>query len=148
MANKVYAQLVRKNAYDYNCLHQESINCENAVSEGFYWRIPTSKGGVHTGFIYRKSDTKPTPDSVKTIRVNDRLNNTIYYVAVADNANDQVFNDACNACCDNVAPLPTVALPAIIIEEAGCPDENGNYQYRAYTQETPDAGSVYTLSGS
>lgn len=145
MANQVYAQVIRKNSYDYNCLHQESINCESAVSEGFYWRIPTSKGGVHTGFTFRKSDTKPTPDSVKTIRVNDRANGIIYYVAVADNATDQVFVDACNACCDNVEPLPTVAIPDIIIEETGCPVD-GNYTYRAYTQEDPDGG-VYRLSG-
>lgn len=148
MGNLVYAQIVRKNAYDYNCLHQESINCEMAVSEGFYWRIPTTKGGVHTGFIYRKSETKPTADSVKTIRVRDRADGTIYYVAVADDANDQVFNDACNACCDAVEPLPTVTLPDIIIEEEGCADEDGDYNYIAYTQEEPGAGEVYRLSGS
>lgn len=145
MANLVLAQILRKNSYDYNCLHQESINCQDAVSEGFYWRIPTSARGVHTGFIFRKSDTKPTTDSVKSIRV--RAGGQTYYVAVADNANDQVFTDACNACCDSVAPLATVTLPDIIIEESGCPDENGNYQYRAYPTDPLPAGSKYTLSG-
>lgn len=148
MANQVLVQLLRKNSYDYNCLHQESINCENAVSEGVYWRIPTSKNGIHTGFVFRMSATKPTPDSVKSIRVRDRSSGVVYYVAIADNGNDQLFTNACNACCDDLEPMATVALPDIIIEEPGCPNDEGDYLYRTYVDPTPEAGEVYYLNGA
>lgn len=149
MANQVLVQLLRKNAYDYTCIHQESINCEAAVSEGVYWRIPTVSKGVHTGFTMRKSATKPTPDSMKTIKVRDRVNGQTYYVAIADDANDQLFNEQCNACCDDVDALPTVAFPDIIIEEQGCADAEGDYNYFATVSVSPPpAGSVYKLSGS
>jgi hypothetical protein len=147
MSNSVLAQVTRKNSYDYDCVHQESILCEKAVSEGAYWRIPTVKAGVHTGFIYRRSETKPTPDSVRTLRISDRASNQVYYVAIADNASLQIFDNACNACCDTVAPLPTVVLPTIIIEEQGCADASGNFSYFANVPATVPAGNVYKLAG-
>ncbi len=149
MANSVLAQLLRKQNYDYDCLHQESIPCDNAVTEGIYWRIPRTRNGVLAGYDYRADKgTKPTPDSMKALRVNDRVSNIIYYVAIADNAGATVFTDMCNACCDTVDPLPTVAFPTIIIEEEGCPDGNGNFNYSAFVDPTPEANQVYKLSGS
>lgn len=148
MANSVLAQIMRRNSYDYECQHQESILCENAVTEGIFWRIPQSRNGVLTGYVYRAGATKPTPDSVKTIRVRDKVNNLTYYVAIADGGTQQLFTDACNACCDTVAPLPLVTLPEILIEEEGCVDDAGNYSYFATVTTPPPAGAVYKLSGS
>lgn len=146
--NTVLAQILRRNSYDYDCLHQESILCGSAVAEGLYWRVPIIGGGVHSGFRFVKQDTKPTADSVRAIRVNDKENGIIYYVAIADGGTAELFTDACNACCDTVTPMATVALPAIIIEEIGCIDGDGNYSYFANVPAAPGAGNKYTLSGS
>lgn len=148
MARSILAQVTRRNSYDFTCQHQESILCEHAVVEGIYWRIPTSKAGVHTGFIYRKSDTKPTPDSMKTIRVNDKVNNITYYVAIADDEDASAFTNACEACCDDVQPMDLVAMPDILIEEEGCPNEDGDYIFFAIVTTPAPGGSVYKLSGS
>jgi hypothetical protein len=148
MPNSVLAQLLRKNSYDYDCLHQESILCEHAVVEGMYWRVPITSRGVLTGYQFRKATTKPTPDSMRAIRVRDELKGTTFYVAVADDGDEQDFTDACNACCDTVEPMDTVAFPTILIEEAGCADEDGNYSFFAIVPTPPPAGSVYKLSGS
>lgn len=148
MANSVLAQIIRRNAFDYECLHQESILCENAVVEGIYWRIPIVSKGVLVGYNFRASATKPTPDSIKTIRVRDKVNSLTFYVAIADNGTAELFTDACNACCDEVAPLATVAFPDILIEEQGCIDDDGNYSYFATVLTPPPAGAVYKLSGS
>jgi hypothetical protein len=149
MANTVLAQLLRKNNWDYECVHQESILCSDSVVEGIYWRVPVISGlGVLSGFRYEISESKPSDDAVKAVRVRDRKNNITYYVAVADNADASVFTEACNACCDGDTELATVALPEPIIEEVGCADEDGDIDYFAIVPETVEATEVYMLSGS
>lgn len=148
MANSILAQVVRRNSYDFTCQHQESILCQNSTVEGIYWRIPTSRAGVATGFVFRKSESKPTPDSMKTIRIHDNINNITYYVAIADNADATAFTNACEACCDDVQPMDLVAMPDIIIEEEGCPDEDGDYLYFAIVTTPAPSGTVYRLFGS
>lgn len=148
MANTVLAQILRRNNYDYDCVHKESILCGESVTEGLYWRIPLVSNGVFTGYQYRMSESKPTDDSVKAIRVRDRKNNITYYVAIADGDTETAFTELCNACCDGDTEMDTVALPDVIIEEEGCANADGDFDYFTIAPEAIEASERYYLSGS
>lgn len=97
------------------------IPCENVAIQGLVWWVPTSSNGIPTGYRPVIQATKPTTDSVKTVRVLDKTKNITYYIAIADGDDETVFSDACNSCCDNDPVIPPVTIPTPIVEEEPCP---------------------------
>lgn len=152
MANSVVGKAFRVNELDYfNCPKDIAVNCTNAVTQGTEWFIPTVANGVLKGYSRRKSSTKPTPDSVKTVRVKDFESGNIYWLLIADNGTEALFNDHCAACCDNQTPMPDVTVPAPLIEEPGCCEApqpvSCNYNYFAIAPALP-VGAAYSLNAS
>lgn len=149
MANIVDSLVVRKNNFEYPNGIAEAINCEQATVEGLYWRVPTSSKGVQTGYDYRVAQAgvaKPTLDSLKVLRVNDGKGN-VYFIAVTDGAATTVFTNLCKACCDDSQVMPAVTIPDPVVEETGCADANGNYNYFSVTRAL-GAGEKYYLTAS
>ena len=150
--NSVQGKAFKVNELDYyKCPKDVAISCGNAVTQGTEWFIPTIVGGILKGYSRRKSSTKPTPDSVKTVRVKDFENGSVYWLLIADNATEAAYNDKCAACCDAVTPMAAVTVPEPLIEESACivvpSPETGTYTYTAIAAAL-GAGEKYNASGS
>lgn len=143
--NHVNALVLRENNVDFINGKFIPINCSNATVIGTYWRTPRTGRGVQTGYnlVSAIGDVlKPRADSVKVLRVRDNLSQDTYDIAVTDTGGSADFTDRCNACCDDVTPMPTVVIPAAIIEETACPDADGNRNFFDITRAL-EAGEVY-----
>lgn len=148
----IKAVVVQHNTVEYPSGKNASIPAENTEVEGTYWRIPVVSGGVFLKYIYRADDgSKPTVDSVKTVRVRNIISNDTWWVAVPDNGSYQTFADLIGVCCDDSTTMPAVTIPDVVIEEQGCADEDGVYHYIAVTSAL-GSGEVYvgsaTLNGA
>jgi hypothetical protein len=151
MANTVLTRVLRKNQYDYpaDCVHSEGIPC-TAQPEVTGWYIPNIAGGRLNSYDFRigSETVKPQPDAIKVLRLRDRQNGNVYFIPIADAANGQLFNDACNACCEAVAPLAAVTIPVPQIEVTACWDQ-ATGKYLVYTYAVPLSGAlVYKPRGS
>lgn len=149
MSNTVTGKAFKVNEQDYfKCPKDVAINCENATSQGTEWFVPTVSGGIHTGYSKRRGSTKPTPDSVKTVRVKDNLSGSIYWLLIADDATEAVYTDICGGCCDDDNALPAVTVPTVLLEEDGCVAEEGDdYVYFDIAQDLGD-DQQYSAEGS
>lgn len=129
-------QVIQMNEISYGaCPRTENIPCEGTQIQGLWWAEPTVYGGAVNGYKILKGDSrtnyaKPSTDSIRVIRVYNIVNDYTYYLAVADGDTESVFVDRCNACCGTTPVMPTVTIPAPIIEDAPCPDvPNGTPTY-------------------
>jgi hypothetical protein len=148
----IKAVVVRHNTVEYPTGLGASIPADNTAVEGTYWRIPVVSGGVFSKYIYRAdAGTKPTPDSVKVVRVRNIISNDTWWVVVPDNGSYATFADLIGVCCDDSTTMPAVTIPDVIVEEQGCADDDGNYHYSAVTSAL-GSGEVYvgsaTLNGA
>lgn len=126
---------------------KEHINCEFAKVDQLYWLVPVLVRSVPYYYKPVISTTKPTADSVNSVRIKDTRTGFTYYVALTDSAKITDFSDACNACCDAVTPLPAVTVPNVLEEQAGCLDSGNNYNYFTLAPAL-QSGEVYYAYGS
>lgn len=135
------------NNREYSTPVTMAVPCLNSVSEGTFWRVPVEDNmRVITGYRYLKGE-KPSADAQKVIRIKDNEANNVYFVAVADDATDSLFDEKCDICCGQDNKMPAVVIPDAIIEEKTCPDDAGNYVYFDYAPAVA-AGEVLTLAGT
>lgn len=119
----VTAQVIAQNEVDYiECGGKAlQIPCEDIAVQGTLWFVPQIANGILTGYRPDMSADKPTTDSIHVLRILDRTKNSTYYILIADNADETVFTNLCNNCCDESSIMPVVTIPEPIIEEAPCP---------------------------
>lgn len=125
-------QVVSINDLSYaNCPKTENIPCESAVPQGIWWAEPYITSTGLTRYNYLKEipiqyNGTPPADWFRVLRIWNTLNDTTLYIAVdADGEAD--FVDACNGCCGETPVMPTVTIPAAIIEVEVCANEAGNF---------------------
>lgn len=129
-------QVIQVNEISYGaCPRTENIPCEGTQMQGLWWAEPTTIGGAVNGYKIVKGDArdnyaKPTTDSIRVQRVFNTVNNYTYWLAVDDAAEESLFVDRCNACCGATPVMPTVTIPAPIVEQMPCPNvPNGTPTY-------------------
>ena len=146
--NSIVGKAFRINEFDFfNCPKDVAVPCGSLHVQGVVWFIPTQSNGAQTGYQQRRSQTKPTPDSVKTVRVKDQVSGSTYWLLINDNENESIITDTCAECCGAVTPLPNVIIPTIIIEEVGCPEIVSSVETYNYLSIAP-VSSRYRAVGS
>lgn len=122
--------VVQAYALDFG-LCQKLVSCDNAKVLGFEWFTPIVNDGLLSGYRNVVLNEKPTPDSIKTIKV--QVDGRMMNIAVADNAPITDFSDACNACCDNgTVTLAAPVVPQIRYEEQICIGIDNLYRISAF----------------
>jgi hypothetical protein len=145
----VFAQVLQKNTTQFfGAVHKEHINAgDGTITEGVYWFIPRTVKGRLTTYKPVIQTAKPSIDSVRAIRVRDTITGNVYYVAIADNASATLFSDTANGCCGTDNTMPTVTIPAPLLEETACGNSTDGFTYF----DVPPAllaGETYVADGS
>jgi hypothetical protein len=99
---------------------EQAIPCRS-VPMGFFWLTPIVQGNRVIGYdqMVAVDASKPSPDSLKVLRLKDALNaNTVYEIAVldSDGVTGNTFIDNCNGCCGDTPVMPTVTIPHPILQ--------------------------------
>lgn len=146
MPNKIKSLVVRENNFEYGQGTMKAVDCGNTTVMGTYWRKPITGSGVFSGNYEYISTApavvKPSADSQKVIHVKNDISQDDFYIAIADNGSDELFNDRCNSCCDDVTAMPAVIVPDPIVEETACPDVDDNRSFFSITRALV-AGEIY-----
>lgn len=126
-----------------SCAPERPISCDEATVESVEWMVPYVVDGKNLGYRRVLQTDKPSPDSVKTLRI--RVGGQTYWLLIKDTDDASVFADACNHCCaDGLQTIATDAIPDVIVEDDAYPDAAGNYTFVA---QVPDvvAGQKITI---
>ncbi len=144
---QVLGKIFHQNGHQLSqCSPTKPISCDNASVEGLEWFVPDMEAAIFRGYKRVIQTAKPTPDSVRVIRVFSE--GQTYWVVVNDNATGNEFTTACNACCEAGTPtIASPAIPALLQEDEVCADSNGDYVHYAQIP-TLIAGQKITLSGT
>lgn len=102
----------------------KQIPCENVQIVNSFWKIPVTLGNRVIGYNYLVATdaTKPTPDSVKILRVKDMRDNTEYGFAIVDSDNVSTtsppneFAYLCDGLGGTLPVMPTVTIPVPIMQ--------------------------------
>lgn len=122
--------VVQAYALDFG-LCQKVIPCEGARTVGFEWFVPITEDGSLKGYRAVILSGKPTPDSVKTLKV--VVDGRTLNIAVADDAELTAFADACNACCEQGTPtIAAPAVPDVLYEEVLCANADGDFVIKVF----------------
>lgn len=123
------------------------VPCSGAVVEGLYWAVPYILQGKVAEYRLVAQAAKPSPDSIRIMRVNSEGNT--YFLAVADDAVVGDFANACNECCDNGTPSFGFVgtLPEATIEDEPTVDENGNRTW-LFPLHSVESGQGLQIKGS
>lgn len=127
MIQFVTAQLVASNGEyfvypNYPNGISQSIPCRS-IPMGFFWLIPVVSGNrvIRFNELVATTSLKPQDDAFKVLRLKDAINaNTEYTIAVldSDGVTGSTFIDNCNGCCGDTPVMPTVTIPAPILQLA------------------------------
>lgn len=122
-------QVVEVNAQSYQWPNypdgiSKQIPCENVEIINSFWKIPQMQGNRVVGYNYlvATDDQKPTPDSLKILRVKDTRDNTEYGFAIADTDNiatsspPNEFAYLCDGTGGTLPVMPTVTIPVPIMQ--------------------------------
>lgn len=118
----------------WQCPKAANIPCTNIDVRGVEWWIPKISGGRLVGYDRflgnsAANSARPQSDAIKTLRIVNLENNDTLWVVIDTNDDDTLFVSNCNGCCGSTPVMPTVTLPAAIVEECICKDDNGNYVF-------------------
>lgn len=116
-----------------------------------YWAVPIINSGLLEYYRYDLTPSKPSIDSMRTLRVKDNLSGQVYYIGLQDDQTESTYVDACNGCCGTTPDISTgVVVPPIDYEEAPCPTiPSGTPVYDFYIPIPANPNSFsYSLSGT
>lgn len=126
----------------------EAVPCINIEVRGVEWFVPQVVNGQFKGYTTKISTTQPTPDSVKTVRILDKMKLNTYWIIIPIGSDETVFSNNCNACCGSTpAIVPALSdMPLPIIQQCPCTDVNNNYIFEFGVPPNPNALN-YQVSG-
>lgn len=113
------------------------IPCVDLTFRGEEWCVPQVQDGRLLGYARTISASKPSPDSVKALRV-CTVKGDEYLILVSDSDTQALLVTNCNDCCGPTPILPAVTVPAPIIEDKICPDASGNYTFIFPVPQNPN----------
>lgn len=144
---QVLGKVFHQNGHQLSqCSPTKAISCDSSSVEGLEWFVPDMEASIFRGYKRVIQTSKPTPDSVRVLRV--RAEGQTYWIVVNDNADGSEFADACNECCENGTPtIASPAIPALLQEDEVCADSNGDYVHYAQIP-TIIAGQKITIGGT
>jgi hypothetical protein len=104
----------------------KQIPCESIEIINSFWKIPVTLGNRVIGYDYLVAvdDQKPTPDSLKILRVKDTRDNTEYGFAIVDTDNigtsspPSEFAYLCDGLGGSLPVMPTVTIPVPIMQSS------------------------------
>lgn len=132
----------------FTTLPIESLPCIGTEVGDLYWFVPQVVNGIFKGYGFPiLSSVKPTPDSVKCLRLTVPSSNTVYHIPIADGSNESVWVAACNGCCGATVTLPAYTIPTPIVEFPGA-FTSPNYTYNWLYPSDPSNYENITASGS
>lgn len=103
----------------------KTLNCNNLQIIGAYWMIPWVEGNQVVKYTVEaaiNTSTKPTPDSIKVLRVKDTSDGTDYHLAIAttDYVNTTSPPNQLAYLCDgsggSLPTMPTATIPFPVIQ--------------------------------
>lgn len=125
---------------------QIAIPCDVEV-QGIEWLVPIIYNGRLNGYDRAIQTTKPSPDSIKTIRVLSKGKRDTYWIAINDADGIKKFTDNCDGCCGDTPAMDAVTIPVAITEDRACADDTGHYTYYFALPPNPN-GFDYLVSDS
>lgn len=135
---KAVAVMIGGNVFA-ECPQAVQIECDNSKVEGTAWLVPVVRMGRVISYDVSLAASKPSPDSIHCVRIKDRLKEQTYFIVIADNADESVFIDQCNACCGDTPAMPYVSIPVAYAEESPCPDADGYYEFLIPMPSNPNS---------
>lgn len=151
MSKSVFARVLIKNHVQLlDIVHKEFVPCgaELATILGEFWLVPVEIRGRLGYYKPVISTTKPTIDSVKSVKVQAN-NGFTYFVALLDTGTAADFANACEACCGATPPaMPDVTVPNLYPEQNGCQDPTTLQYSYFFLVPALAAGKQYSVYGS
>lgn len=104
----------------------KQIPCESVEIVNSFWKMPKTLGNRVIGYDYLVAldNQKPTPDSIKILRVKDTRDNTEYGFAIVDGDNIGTSSPAnqfaylCDGLGGSLPVMPTVTIPVPIMQSS------------------------------
>lgn len=126
------------------------ISCVDTTIVGAYWRIPIVRSGLlpANSYSYEQAidSVKPTPDSVKVLRVKWRTD--VYDFAIADSDYVGTFDQfatLCDGLGGSLATMPTITIPFPILQQGPSSTDSDGTKHFTFPFPLNALGLLYSI---